>query len=153
MFFNPAYYKQTLNLLSLENHPGSIFEEQAKDLQWLTEKIKARLAKAAIKCKELFHVGNLVTDYQLPSSSEETSQELAPLTKNIYRVIRVDPLTARIVNFFTGQARTLPLNHLRRLYISDLTYLRYFCTNRYLQNMQHKLYKQNKLTNSDQSQT
>ena len=39
------------------------------------------------------------------------------------------------------------------MYISDLTNIRYFCTNRYLQNMQHKLYKQNKLTSSDQSKT
>ena len=111
------------------------------------------MSKAAIKCKHLFHLGNLVTDYQLPSQSSETSQELAPLTKNIYRVIRKDPLTARIFNLFSGQARTLPLNHLRRLYIADLANLRYFCTNRYLQNMQHKLYSQNKLTSADQSQT
>ena len=116
-------------------------------------KRKERLSKATTKCKEIFHVGNLVTDYELPSSAPETSQELAPLTQNIYRVIRVDHLTARVVNLFTGQSRTLPKNHLRRLYISDLTNLRYFCTNRYLQNMQHKLYKQNKLTSSDQSKT
>ena len=68
-------------------------------------------------------------------------------------IICVDNLTARVVNLFSGQARTLPKNHLRRLYISDLTILKYFCTNRYLQNMQHKLYKQNKLTSSDQSQS
>ena len=74
-------------------------------------------------------------------------------TQNIYRIIRVDHLTARVVNLFTGQARILPKSHLHRLYISDLTNLRYFCTNRYLQNMQHKLYKQNKLTSSDQSKT
>ena len=120
---------------------------------WLTEKRKARLSKAAIKCKQLFHVGNLVTDYQLPSKTSETSQELAPLCKNIYRITRKDPLTARIVNLFSGEARTLPLNHLRRLFITDLANLRYFCTNRYLQNMQHKLYSQNKLTSADQSKT
>ena len=114
----------------MDNHPGSIFEEQAKDLLWLTEKRKSRLSKAAIKCKQLYHEGNLVTDYQLPSKSSETSQELAPLTKNIYRIIRKDPFTARIVNLFSGEARTLPLNHLRRLYITDLANLRYFCTNR-----------------------
>ena len=68
--------RHTINLLSLDNHPGSIFEEQAKDLLWLTEKRKSRLSKAAIKCKQLFHVGNLVTDYQLRSQSSETSQEL-----------------------------------------------------------------------------
>ena len=65
----------------------------------------------------------------------------------------MDYLTCRIINLFTGQARTLPKNHLKRLYISELTSLKYFCKNRYLTNVIHKLYKQNKLTSPDQSKT
>ena len=36
IYFNPTYYRTTLNLLSLENNPITIFEEQAKDLSRLT---------------------------------------------------------------------------------------------------------------------
>ena len=49
MYFNPTYYRTTLNLLSLENNPSTIFEAQANDLQWLTAKRKERLAKAVKK--------------------------------------------------------------------------------------------------------
>jgi hypothetical protein len=73
MYFNPAYYKTTVNLLSLENEPSTLFEAQMNDVQWLTEKRKARLEKAATKCKEIFHVGNICTDYELPSSAQETA--------------------------------------------------------------------------------
>ena len=153
MYCNPAYYRTTLNMLSLANNPSTLFEAQVNDLQWLTAKRKARLERAATNCKEIFHVGNICTDYELPSSAQETFQELAPLIQNIYRIIHEDHLTCRIVNLFTRAARTLPKNHLRRLYISDLTAIKYFCTSRYLQNVQHKLYRQNKLTSPDQSKT
>ena len=81
MYFNPSYYRTTLNLLSLDNHPSSLFEEQIKSVEWICEKRKARLKRAATRCKEVFHVRNLCTDYGLVSSSNESSQEIAPLIK------------------------------------------------------------------------
>ena len=110
MFYNPAYYSNQLNILSLENHPSQLFETQNQNVQWITEKREARLRKAATKSRQTLAVGNIVTDFLALSSTTESSAEIAPLVRRIFRVFRVDKMTARLVDLFDGSDTTLPHN-------------------------------------------
>ena len=88
-------------------------------------------------------MGNIVTDYVIPHSTPGVSQETAPWISNIYRVVRVEKLNARIINLVTGAERTLPCNHLKKLNLSHLAKIKFSTRSEFLNTRLSRLYKNN----------
>ena len=67
-----------------------------------------------------------MTDYHLDVATKDSSQEISPLVNRLYRVVRVDPMTCQIIDFFYGLSRTLLKNLMRRIFVTDLINLKFF---------------------------
>ena len=54
LFYNPSYFEQQIDLLSLQNHPDHLFDQQNNNIEWISQKRKARLKRASARCREIF---------------------------------------------------------------------------------------------------
>ena len=128
LFYNPALFQSQLNLAGLI-FPEHLFEVNKHRMDEIMSIRQQNLKKAGTPLTGEIRVGNIVSDYHLPVSSSASghggSKEIPPLVKSIYWVTEVDNLKLRLVNIITGAARSLPIQHVRKLKMTDLAKIKF----------------------------
>ena len=107
-YFSPFHYANHLNLMGLTDMPAFLFDEQWNSLQQIINTRSSNLQKTSSGFQETYKTGQLITDHYVPGTTAETSAELTPAVKGIFRIKEVFPKRLRVINVISGEERTLP---------------------------------------------